>query len=181
MTKTTNIAAGALAISFLMLSGAAHAQITGSIDATIELESGCIINGDENSDGAGNVDFGTLDFGTETTLFTEATAQVIGTATGIVIQCTAGTAPLLTFLAGQHDGEGTGAGNKAMQHGSDATQFVTYNLLRADNTTVIDDGDTVTLLDDGSEQTVIVNGRAFGAPGLIAGTYADTVAVTLEF
>lgn len=180
MTKTIRIAAGALAALFLTLSGAAHAQISGSIDATITLESGCIINGDENSDGASSVDFGTLDFGTETTLFTESAAQVTGTTTGIAIQCTAGTAPILTFLAGQNDGEGTGGGNKAMQHSSETTQYVTYNLLRADNTTVIDDGDTITLLDDGSAQTVVVNGRAFGAAGLVAGTYTDTVTVTLE-
>jgi spore coat protein U-like protein len=67
-----------------------------------------------------------------------------------------------------------------MQHTSVTTQYVAYNLLRADDVTVINNGDSIALSNDGSEQTITVNGRAYGAAGLIAGTYNDTVTVVLE-
>lgn len=179
MKRTTLLAIGATLL--FATAGAASAQVTGQIDATITLESGCIINGVNNNADASNVDFGTVDFGLETTLFTQADAAVADTGQGITIQCTAGSAPVLTFGAGANDGNGSGGGNKAMQHASDSTQFVSYSLYsdaaRAD---LIDSGHQITLESDGTEQTVDVFGRAFGAPGLIEGTYSDTVLVTLE-
>lgn len=169
-----------LGLAILGLPSVAHADITGTIDATITLESGCIINGANAADGAGSVDFGAIDFGTQTTLFSEASAQVTGTGAGITIQCTAGVTPNLIFQTGLHDANASGSGNKAMQHTSVTTQYVAYNLLRADDVTVINNGDNIALSADGSEQTIIVNGRAYGAAGLIAGTYNDTVTVVLE-
>src|SRR5690606_3246946 len=147
------------------------------VDATITLDSGCLINGTNTSNGAATANFGTLDFQTQTTLFSQATAQVLGSGAGITIQCTAGVAPTLVFQHGQHDASAASPGNKAMLHTITPGQFVSYNLLRDDGSTVINDGDTIVLLTDGTAQTVTVRGRAYGASGLIAGTYNDTVTV----
>jgi len=168
-----------LSASMLLFVNAAHADITGSIDATITLTSGCVVNGQNNDNGASGVDFGTLDFGEETTLFTQSDAQVVGTAAGIEVQCTAGVAPVLTFQAGQNDGLGNGAGDRAMQNGGG--QFVTYSLFSDPGyATPLAVGDSVTLLDTGVPQTIDVYGRAYGDIGLEADTYTDVVTVLLE-
>jgi len=180
MTEIRRIISAVMGLSLLGVSSVAHADIAGTIDATITLESGCIINGTNAADGAGSVDFGAIDFGTQTTLFSEASAQVTGTGAGITVQCTAGVTPNLVFQTGLHDANAAGSGNKAMQHGTTTTQYVSYNLLLADDVTVINNGDSILLSNDGSEQTITVNGRAYGATGLIAGSYTDTVTVLLE-
>lgn len=169
-----------LGFSMLIFAGTAQADIGGTIDATITLESGCIINNVNNPSVSGGVDFGSIDFGTETTLFDEVDGQVTGVGAGISIQCTAGVAPNLIFQDGLYDDDATGAGNKAMRHSLTTTQFVSYNLLLDDGVTVIADGDNIELEDDGSAQIVVVNGRAYGTAGLITGTYNDTVTVLLE-
>lgn len=173
-------------IALLMLSSAIpqaiSAQITGSIDATINLTTGCIINGQSADDGATGVDFGTIDFGTHNTLFATADGEVSGGATGIAVQCSPGVVPTLSFGAGQHDGQGSGAGNRAMAHTSSAGQYVNYGLYSdAGRNTLIAINGSLGLASDGSAQTVRVYGRAFGATGLVSGTYTDSVLVTLAF
>lgn len=159
----------------------AHADITGTIDATITLEAGCIINGQNYDDGSTGVDFGTLDFGTQNTLFNQTDAQVLSGATGFTIQCSNGITPTLSFDAGQNDGSGAGAGLHAMAHQTAAGQFVTYNLYSdAGRTAVIPVGGDIVLAGDGSVQTVNVYGRAFGEAGLTPGVYADVVTVVVE-
>jgi len=159
----------------------AYADITGTIDATITLEAGCIINGQNYDDGSTGVDFGTLDFGTQNTLFTQTDAQVLSGATGFTIQCSNGITPTLSFDAGQNDGSGAGAGLHAMAHQTAAGQFVTYNLYSdAGRTAVIPVGGDIVLAGDGSVQTVNVYGRAFGEAGLTPGVYADVVTVVVE-
>lgn len=164
----------------LLLAPAAHADITGTVDATITLQAGCIINGQSHSDGSASADFGTLSFGTHNTLFTQADAQVQSGGGALRIQCSPGIAPVLTFGAGENDGDGAGAGSRAMENGSAAGQFVTYDLYsNAGRTTVIPVGGTMTLASDGSEQAVDVYGRAFGEAGLTPGAYSDVITVTL--
>jgi|SRR5690606_25003441 spore coat protein U-like protein len=155
------------------------ADITGTIDATITLTSGCVINSGNEMDGASGVSFGSLDFGTQPTLFTSADSQVTGGATGIEVQCTAGVAPRLVFQSGLNDGEGSGAGNRAMHDGSG--NYVTYNLfLDAGYASPLSIGADVTLEDDGSAQVIAVYGRAYGAAALPADTYDDVITVLLE-
>lgn len=159
----------------------AHADVTGTIDATITLEAGCIINGQNYSNGAAGADFGTLNFGTQNTLFTQADAQVLNGATGFTIQCSNGVAPTLSFDSGQNDGSGTGAGVHAMRHQTASGQFVTYNLYSdAGRSAIIPVGGDIVLPSDGSTQTVNVYGRAFGEAGLVAGVYTDIVTVVVE-
>ncbi|MDZ4368726.1 MAG: spore coat U domain-containing protein, partial [Afipia sp.] len=159
----------------------AYADITGSVDATITLEAGCIVNGQNYSDGASGADFGNLDFGTQNTLFTQADGEVLSGGSAITIQCSPGITPVLSFDAGENDGDGAGSGLRAMEHSSTPGQFVTYNLYSdAGRTTIIPIGGDLTLSSSGAAQTVNVYGRAFGEAGLVPGTYGDVVTVLLE-
>ena len=163
----------------LLLAPTAQADITGTVDATITLQAGCIINGQNHSDGSVSADFGTLAFGTHNTLFTQANAQIMSGG-ALRVQCSPGITPVLSFDAGENDGEGAGGGLRAMENGSAAGQYVTYNLYSdAGRTLVIPIGGDITLASDGSEQTVNVYGRAFGTAGLTPGTYSDVITVVL--
>ena len=172
----------ALCVGAIMASTSpASADITGTIDATITLEAGCVINSQNLDDGASGADFGTLDFGLHNTLFVQADAQVVNGAAGIQVQCSPGIAPVLSFNAGQNDGEGAGSGLRAMAHQTTANQFVTYNLYSdAGYSTVIPIGGDITLASTGALQTINVYGRAFGESGLVTGAYADEITITLE-
>jgi spore coat protein U-like protein len=173
MRKILLSAAGCAAA--LLAATPSHADITGSIDA------GCIINGVNFSDGASGADFGFLDFGTQNTLFTEADGEVLSGGSAFTIQCSPGITPILSFDAGENDGDGAGSGLRAMAHGSTAGQFVTYNLYSdAGRTAVIPIGGDITLSSSGAAQTVNVYGRAFGEAALVPGTYGDVVTVLLE-
>ncbi|MFD0847941.1 Csu type fimbrial protein [Sphingosinicella xenopeptidilytica] len=163
------------------VSTASYADITGSIDATITLTTGCVVNAQSADDGSASVDFGEIDFGSHNTLFTQADGEVTGTGAGIAVQCSPGVSPVLVFNAGQNDGSGSGGGNRAMEHTVTAGQYVTYSLFSdAGRSTVIPIGGNIALATDGSAQVVPVYGRAYGATGLIAGTYTDVITVVLE-
>lgn len=165
----------------LLAAPAAQADITGTIDATITLEAGCIVNGQNFADGAAGADFGNLSFGTQNTLFTQADGQVLSGGGSFRIQCSPGITPILSFDAGENDGEGAGAGLRAMENSGTAGRFVTYNLYSdAGRTVIIPIGGDVTLASDGSDQLVNVYGRAFGEAALTPGTYSDTITVVLE-
>lgn len=164
------------------MAGPAHADITGTVNATITLQAGCIINGQNLDDGATGASFGTVSFGTRNTLFTQTDGEVLNGGGGALsIQCSPGITPILSFEAGQHDGSGTGSGVHAMAHASAAGQFVTYNLYSdSGRTAMIPVGGDIALPSTGAVQTVHVYARAFGAAALLPGTYNDTVTVVLE-
>lgn len=165
----------------LVLTPNAYADITGTVDATITLQAGCVVNGQNLVDGAASAAFGTLDFGAHTTLFTEADGQVLSGGGAIAIQCSPGITPTLSFEAGENDGSGAGAGLRAMENATDPGMFVTYNLYSdAGRTAIIPIGGGITLASDGSAQTVNVYGRAFGEAALTPGTYGDVITVVLE-
>lgn len=176
--KSINWSMGLVLLGMLPMT--ANAAVTGTVDATITLEAGCIVNGQNFDDGATGADFGTIDFGTHNTLFVQSDAQILSGATGFTVQCSNGITPTITFEAGLNDSEGAGVGLHAMAHQTDSAQFVTYNLYSdAGRSTIIPVGGDMTLADDGTEQTVTVYARAFGEDGLITGTYTDTLTVVV--
>jgi spore coat protein U-like protein len=176
------IAASSIALAIGTIASPASAAITGTVNATITLTNGCIINGGNTNDG-GTANLGTVNFGSNTTLFTQSDATLASSAGGsVTVQCSVGVAPTLTFHAGQNDANAAtaGAGNHAMADG--AGHFVSYNLyLDASRTTPIAIGGAgPTLPTDGSQATIPLYGRAFGNTGLTAGIYNDVVTVTLD-
>ncbi|MFJ3368124.1 spore coat U domain-containing protein [Pseudomonas sp. NPDC086251] len=171
------ISASALALA---LAGSANAltTVTGQIDASLILTSSCLVNG---ASGGSGLNFGSLDFGTTDSLFTEAQGQVLGSGGGALsILCSAGTTPALKIRGGSHDGASAG-GSRALANGGG--QFVPYDLYKdTGHAQLVAIDDVIALLPStGVVQTVNLYGKALGKPGLPAGTYSDTVAVELSF
>lgn len=180
------IVTGFAILAFAGVNSPANASITGNINATITLTTACRINNTVVPDATTNVEFGTLNFGTQNTYFTQATAELLGTAgNGIAIQCSNGTAPSISFSGGNSAGSGSSntgtTGTRSMKHTTQAS-YVTYNLYSdAGGTTPIVANTPIVLATDGSAQNVAVYGTAYGAAGLITGTYNDVVVVTITF
>ncbi|OJU60866.1 MAG: hypothetical protein BGO08_12065 [Altererythrobacter sp. 66-12] len=169
-TVLSFVSAGA----WLLFASPAAAQVAGVIDATITLTAACEVNGSASS-----ADLGTLAFGTHTTLFDSASAEVNG-AGAIGVLCTPGTNATLTFGAGENDGAAVGSGRALADAGG--TLLVPYDIYSdAGFNDVLAPADQITVPGTGAVETVHVYGRALGAPNLAPGTYTDTIAVTLTF
>lgn len=174
--------ASRLALSMLGLSVAASAQalttVTGQITSTLVLTSSCLVNG---ASGASNLNFGSLNFGTATSLFTQVGIQLQASGGGAVaILCSAGTTPTVTVRGGLHDGASPG-GTRALADG--AGNFVPYDLYTDSglNNVLGSTGVINLATSTGALQTINVWGKAVGKPGLPAGTYTDTISVELSF
>ncbi|HEY0208422.1 spore coat U domain-containing protein [Acerihabitans sp.] len=113
------------------LAGFARAvTTTGTINATLTLTNGCLINGDPATS---NVNFGTLDFGTHPATFEELSATLSGaTGDGIRVRCTTG-ATFSVQITGSNPapvnvyGAET-ASPRYLVLGSDASQGIAYTL-----------------------------------------------------
>ncbi|MDE8652334.1 Csu type fimbrial protein [Novosphingobium album (ex Liu et al. 2023)] len=172
-----NISIAVLGVAGLAIHTSANAQtVIGTIDSTIELTAACEVNG---STGTNGVDFGTLDFGSHSTFFTQATTQLqSGAGNTIEIRCSPGADATLTFASGNNDGEVNGSG-RAMAFNA---HFVPYDIYSdAGFQNVLDNDATIPVTADGTMQDIPIYGRALGASGLVAGTYTDTISVTLGF
>lgn len=156
----------------------AATTVTGVINATLTLTTSCLVNG---ATGTSGLDFGTLSFGTATSLFTEADGQVLGSGGGaLTIQCSAGTSPVITVGAGAHDGLSTG-GTRALSDSNG--HFVPYDLYSdtGHSTLVAINGTIAPGLSTGVAQTINLYGKAVGKTGLPAGSYTDVINVSLTF
>ena len=181
--KNRNLFTSAMVASSFLIVATTNAETTvsGTIDASITLIEGCIVNG---SSSATDVSFGSIDYGTVAAVFNEVDSQVLGdgVANGIEIKCTAGSAVTFTITAGLNDGVGA-SGTHAMKHVTE-TNYVGYTLFTDSgfsNALAIGIAHTVgTFTSETQTQTFQVWGRAFGDNGLPAGVYADTLQVLLE-
>ncbi|MBA1266391.1 spore coat protein U domain-containing protein [Pseudomonas carnis] len=158
----------------------AATTVTGQISSSLTLIASCQVNG---SGAATGLNFGSLNFGTTNSLFTNADAQLLGgTGTGgaLSILCSAGTAPTIKVRAGAHDGASSG-GTRALADG--VGNFVPYDFYTDSGRSALlaIDGVVTLATSTGVAQTVNLYGRAVGKAGLPAGTYTDTVAVELTF
>lgn len=171
-----------LAVPLLGLGLAFGAQaattVTGQMTSSLILTSSCLVNG---TTGSTNLNFGSLNFGTTTSLFTQAGTQLVAAGGGAVsIQCSAGTTPSMTIQAGSHDGQSPG-GSRALADGTG--NFVPYDLYTDSgfSNLLAINGVINLAASTGVAQTVNIYGKAVGKPGLPAGTYTDTIAVQLTF
>ncbi len=165
-------------IGLLLASQAQAATVTGQINASLVLISSCQVNGSTATTG---VNFGALNFGTQTALFTTAGAQVLASGGGAMsILCSNGAIPVIKVGAGAHDGASTG-GTRALADGAgNSLGYDFYTDSGATNLLPING--TITLpTSSGTAQTVNLYGKAVGKAGLPPGTYTDTVAVELSF
>lgn len=165
-------------IALALCSQAQAATVTGTITSTLTLTAACQVNG---ASGASALNFGTLDFGSQTALFTTAGAQVVGNGAGAIsILCSSGTNPTIKVNAGSHDSMSTG-GTRALYNGTSA--YVPYDFYTdSGHTQLLAIGGTIPLATStGVVQIVNLYGQAVGKAGLPAGVYSDTVAVELSF
>lgn len=174
-----NIISSAILGTTLLLSAQSiqAATVTGTIGVSITLTSACIVNGGPIPT---DLSFGNINFGVQTTFFTQADAALQSDGNNVTIECTPGTTATAKLTEGVNDANATGGHKFAMANG---TKYVSYDLFKeAARTTVISKGDTIfTGVNDGTQQIFNLYGRAYGADGLTAGTYNDTLTVELSF
>ncbi|MGF0241288.1 Csu type fimbrial protein [Rhodococcus sp. IEGM1300] len=162
----------------LATSVTAATTVTGQISSTLILTSSCLVNGTAGTTG---LNFGTVNFGTTTSLFTEADGQVLGGGGGALsVQCSSGTTPTITVGAGAHDAQSSG-GTRAMYDG--VANYVPYDFYTdaAHSQLLAINGVINLTASTGQTQAVNIYGKAVGKAGLPAGTYTDTVSVQLTF
>lgn len=152
------------------------ASVSGTIDVSINLVQGCVINGNNAVDTASGIGFGSLDFGDVPAIFTEQDAVVNGgSATGIEVLCSNG----VTLGTGLYDGS-VAAGSYAMSNGS---EYIEYKLFTdSDRNTQIVQNGTVALTEftTATAQTIELFAKAYGTSST-AGSYSDTISVTLSW
>lgn len=168
----------AFALMAVLGTAQAATTVTGSVTASLVLTSSCLVNGIA---GSSALNFGSLNFGTTSSLFTQAGSQVLGGGGGAMsILCSAGTVPVIKVRTGSHDGQATG-GSRALADG--AGHFVPYDFFTDTgySSLLAIDGTISLATSTGVAQTVNLYGRAIGVAGLPAGTYTDTVSVELTF
>ncbi|ASZ50385.1 Csu type fimbrial protein [Vibrio parahaemolyticus] len=156
------------------------ASVSGTIDVSINLVQGCVINGNNAVDTASGIGFGLLDFGDVPAIFTEQDAVVNGgSATGIEVLCSNGVTPTFTLGTGLYDGS-VAAGSYAMSNGS---EYIEYKLFTdSDRNTQIVQNGTVALNEftTATAQTIELFAKAYGTSST-AGSYSDTISVTLSW
>lgn len=169
---------GAILGSFLLAFNAS-ADVNGTIDVSLTLNDGCIVNGDPSSS---DVSFGSVGFGAHSALFTQADSQVLrsGGTAGIEIECSPGVVAQFSILSGLHDGDGA-SGVHAMKH-SIENEFIGYSLFSdAARTLPVALNTPIALTEsDGTPQTLELWSRAWGTGGHSTGDYSDTLTVLLE-
>lgn len=173
------------------LAGFARAvTTTGTINATLTLTNGCLINGDPATSSA---NFGTLDFGTHPATFNSLNATLTGaTGDGIRVRCTDG-ATYSVQITGSNNapvnvyGAET-ASPRFLVLGSDASQGIAYTLYNdAAFTTPIANNTSLTA----SGIPDPVNGNIYpvyarvtqggNSTSVPAGTYTDTINVQVVY
>lgn len=153
-----------------------RAQVTGpgQLGVRIVIESSCDISGATG----GTLTGALLDFGTHSLLQSAINADTTTSAQPLQVLCTPDARYTLTFGQGLH-ASGTPPQNRRMASGTD---FIPYELFSdAQRSTAL--GSIGPRDATGSLETITVYGRVPAQPGAAppAGTYTDTVVVTLSF
>lgn len=177
-------------LSLVALPAGALAQNTldGTLGATLELTSSCVISGDSATSGA---NFGTLDFGVRPATFTgeittHATAGAGGPGATQILCSPDVTSVSIGISGGENAGEGStiGSGARAVAFGS---SYIPYDVFSNSGHSIVYPADGTPL-----SVTVPVPGAAFALPvygrinktsaaAMTIGTYSDTLTVTIEF
>lgn len=157
----------------------ASADVSGTIDATLTLSDGCVINGDP---GSSDVSFGSIGFGAQPAIFDQVEGQVLGSggSNGIEILCSPGVNATFVIQSGLHDGQGA-SGQHAMKHTAE-NDYIGYTLFSdAARTTSVQLNTPLALPEfTGNAQVLELWGMAWGNGAHNAGVYSDTLTVLLE-
>lgn len=168
------------AAAALACSPVALANVSGTMDVTLELQNGCIVSG--SNDPLSAVNFGTMDFGVAPTIFSsnlEAQSMISGSA--VQLQCSAGAD--LNIEVG--DGQNATGSVRRMSSGGNYVEYRLYSQASAGGTEYAVGGSAIDV-----SSLVPVGGGTFLLPiygvvapqaSLVAGSYADQVSITLTF
>ena len=145
------------------------ATTTGTINATLTLTTGCLVNGQSATTG---VNFGTLNFGSSAATFDTLNATLVGASgNGIYVRCTTGQTYNVQVTSSNE---------------APATVFGTvsgqprYLILGSNNTNIAASGTT----DPTLGTNYAIYGRVVGGgfnPLIPAGTYTDTINVAVNY
>ncbi|WP_297201966.1 spore coat U domain-containing protein [uncultured Pluralibacter sp.] len=182
MKKMNNKSPGVICAALaLMLAPGVYAAgtLTGKIGVQLVIGAGCTVNNNSTSEGSNN--WGTLDFGTHSSLNSIIDGTVTGSngSSGITINCSEGLTPTLTLDAGQN-----GSGNVRNLSAGSGDTLIPYRLYSdSARTSIINPNAPITLAD--STQDLPVYGRVVPedqrTPSPAAGTYNDIVIATLAW
>ncbi|WP_162993384.1 spore coat U domain-containing protein [Asaia bogorensis] len=184
--SSIKIIAFAICLLGSSLSNKCHAQsqsYTGTIGVSLLLKAACQIGGTTL---AGNTNLGVLAFDAQTTFFSQVDKQVLSDGSNgggaITMTCSPGVTPELEVTSGNHDDQKSGGHNHALANG---TTYIAYDLYTDSSfAQVVQNNTPISLSANGTTYTIGLFGRAFGtgsASTLPAGTYTDTINVTLSF
>lgn len=179
--KIKNLVTAAALFTFVSAAAWADSS-TGTIGVTLKLTNGCLIN---NSPNKADINFGTLDFGTQSSTFTTLTQQM----NSFSVKCN--TAAYTVKVTGSKNGTkpATTAGTvgtpaRYLINDADATQGVAYSLYdSSDLKNEINNGGQLTKISSANgTDNYAVWGRIVGNGTLVtAGTYTDTVQVSVDY
>lgn len=168
---------------------AAAVVSTGTVNATLTLTNGCLINGSPNQSG---IQFGTLDFGTHPATFSTLSATFSGSSGSTFgIQCTSGVAYTVVVTSSTNTAPTTVTGTvgnpaRYLVSTTDATQGIAYSLYSdAGLTTIIPNGLALTKTSTtGSVDNYTLYGGIQGggnSTAVKAGTYNDVINITVNY
>ena len=159
------LVAAAIAGGVVCVPATAQTTITGNVSVTMTIAAGCTVTG------------GTVAFGTQTSLL--SAVDQTGTFS---VTCTNTTPYNVSFNAGAN---GASVTTRRMRGGATNSEFVNYSLFsnstRTTNWGQTIGTDTVAGTGNGSAQTLTIYGRVPAQTIGSAGSYSDTVTVTVTY
>lgn len=172
------LVSGSLMFSAFSSFSVSAQTVSGTVDVSMELEAACEVNGSASASG---VDFGSLAFGSHTSLFEQADAMVLNNGTAIEVLCSPGVEPSVRITGGANDAQG-GSANHAMSYLDNYIPYTLYTDVGRSSALNVNVAHSLVGTADGTTpQTLELYGRAFGQPGLASGTYTDTLNIELAF
>ena len=160
-----------LTVVVLHSTGALAGTTTGSLTVTATVSSACSL-----SSGGGTLSFGTYD-----SINTNASSPLLQVSS-FQLQCTNGTNATITLGQGQNPSAGS-QDSAPLRNMTDGQQhYLNYQLYTTAARKAVWDNQTgVTQLATGTMQTLYVYGSIPGGQNLPAGTYTDTVVITVSY
>lgn len=174
LLRIARLIARLIALSGALVAGAAAAETQRSFQVSAAIVKGCVVAANGASQ-LGRIDFGTV---AGTARGTQDAAMTNGAASGIAIECT----PDTDVTVSADMGENASAGLRRMRLGAAGTDFVAYQLF-ADGSSTAWTTQTLPLrfATGATKRTLPIIGRAQLTGALAAGSYADTVRVTIAW
>ncbi|WEJ91811.1 MAG: spore coat U domain-containing protein [Klebsiella huaxiensis] len=166
-----------LTLFLLFASGAHAATAQKTLKVSAQITTGCALGA---GGGSQTTDFGTLNFGTMSSLYSNVDVASTPGAGSIIVTCTPGTAISIALDYGVNGGS---AAQRYMSNGGGNT--LAYQLYQDSNRATVWGNSTQALSIasfPSTTQTYTVYGRLFATNGFPAvGSYTDTVTVTLTY